>query len=128
MKCVFHFLVGCRADSECPPTQACVNRECISPCSYTQCGINALCRVDESSHRARCYCPDQYFGDPQVKCERPQCTSDSECPSQLACHNQRCQDPCDCAPSALCSVAQHVPTCRCPPGYIGNPRQSCNIG
>lgn len=118
--------VGCRSDSECPITQACVNRECVSPCSYTQCGVNAECRVD--GHRGRCFCLPQHFGDPQVRCERPQCLSDDECPTHLACRDQRCQDPCDCAPTAQCNVINHRPTCRCPPGYIGNPHQSCTIG
>lgn len=118
--------VGCRSDSECPPTEACVNKECVNPCRYTQCGLGAECHVVSNS--ARCVCPQGTLGDPQVSCLRPQCTSDSECPSYLACRNTRCADPCDCAPGALCTVQGHVPTCRCPPGYIGNPHVSCTIG
>ncbi|RZF34371.1 hypothetical protein LSTR_LSTR008910 [Laodelphax striatellus] len=120
------FEIGCRADIECPPQQACVNRECIDPCAYTSCGENAECRVDVT-HKARCFCRPQYSGNPLIRCERPQCTANSECPDHLVCLNQRCQDPCDCAPSALCSVANHIPTCRCPPGYVGNPHEACTI-
>ncbi|BES97160.1 PTI [Nesidiocoris tenuis] len=119
------FDIGCRSDSECPPTEACVNKECVNPCRYTQCGLGAECHVVSNS--ARCVCPQGTLGDPQVSCLRPQCTSDSECPSYLACRNTRCADPCDCAPGALCTVQGHVPTCRCPPGYIGNPHVSCTI-
>uniref|UniRef100_A0A8D8TXE6 Neurogenic locus notch homolog protein 1 n=1 Tax=Cacopsylla melanoneura TaxID=428564 RepID=A0A8D8TXE6_9HEMI len=118
--------IGCRADSECPPTQSCVNRQCVDPCSYTTCGTNALCRVDYN-HRARCYCPETYFGNPQIRCERPQCLSNDECPAHLACVNQRCADPCDCAPGAQCQVMNHWPQCSCPPGYVGNPKVSCTL-
>ncbi|KAK9513085.1 hypothetical protein O3M35_001355 [Rhynocoris fuscipes] len=119
------FDIGCRSDTECPPSEACVNKECVDPCRYTQCGTGAICEV--IGNKARCRCPAGYFGDSLVKCERPQCSSDSECPTHLACRNLRCQDPCACAPGALCSVSAHVPTCRCPPGYLGNPHQLCTI-
>ncbi len=120
-------IVGCRADTDCLPVQACVNKECIDPCTYTQCGANAVCRV-ENGHNARCYCPESYYGNPLVSCERPQCVSNSECSTQLACINQKCQSPCACAPNAMCNVISHVPSCRCPPGYNGNPHENCLIG
>jgi len=119
--------VGCRSDSECPPTQACVNKRCEDPCAFTQCGLNAFCRVD-GNHRARCYCQPGTRGNPLIRCERPQCTTDSDCPNHLACRNERCADPCDCAPTAQCTVADHRPSCRCPTGYTGNPQVSCTIG
>lgn len=120
-------LVGCRADSDCPPTQACINRECTDPCSYTQCGLNALCRAD-SNHKARCYCPDSFRGNPLVRCERPECVNDVECPAHLACQNERCENPCRCGASAICDVRNHAAICSCPPGFIGNPLLSCNPG
>lgn len=120
------FPVGCRADTDCPPEKSCINGDCIDPCAYTQCGINALCRTD-GYHRARCYCPPAYDGNPFTECRRPECTTDSDCPSTLACRNQHCQSPCDCAPTALCNVANHIAACRCPPGYIGNPHVSCTL-
>lgn len=61
-------------------------------------------------------------------CERPQCTSDSDCPLELACINQKCASPCACAHNAMCNVVHHVPSCHCPPGYTGNPHDSCLIG
>lgn len=125
--CILCFTVGCRSDSECPPTQACVNRQCVDPCSYTQCGVNAVCRAD-TNHRARCYCPDTYRGDPLVLCSRPECTSDVDCPYNLACRNEQCENPCSCGPGALCTVTNHRPSCQCPPGYVGNPHVSCTIG
>lgn len=120
------FEIGCRSNSDCPPIQTCINRECIDPCSYTSCGLNALCKPD-SNHRARCYCPENFRGDPFIRCERPECTTDNECPYNLACRNERCEDPCKCGLSAICSVNNHRPQCSCPPGYIGNPLVSCNI-
>lgn len=121
------FLVGCRANSDCAPIQTCVNRECVDPCSYTQCGLNALCRAD-SNHRARCYCPDNFKGDAYIRCERPECMSNDECPFNLACRNERCEDPCNCGLHAVCTVNDHRPQCACPPGYVGNPLVTCNIG
>lgn len=119
--------VGCRANSDCAPTQTCVNRECVDPCTYTQCGLNALCRPD-SNHRARCYCPDNFRGDAYIRCERPECMSDDECPFNLACRNERCEDPCNCGLHAVCTVNNHRALCSCPPGYVGNPLAACSIG
>lgn len=125
-----HFVclsVGCRSDSDCPPIHACVNRECVDPCSYTQCGLNAFCRPD-SNHRARCYCPDNFRGNPLIRCERPECVTDAECPYNLACRDERCENPCNCGVGAICNVNNHVAQCSCPPGYVGNPQLGCEIG
>jgi len=119
--------VGCRGDNECPLIQSCINNECVDTCLVTQCGINALCTAD-GYHKTRCYCPDGYIGNPYEICERPECTSDSDCFSALACRNLKCVDPCNCPPPALCTVVNHRPICKCPPGYIGNPYTSCLMG
>lgn len=118
--------VGCRSDSDCPITEACVNRDCTDPCLYTQCGQNAVCKSDYN-HKARCVCLDNYKGDPFTKCIRPECTRDDDCPFNLACQNEKCRDPCDCAPGAQCRVTNHQALCRCPPGYEGNGRDSCKL-
>lgn len=121
----YSILVGCRTDSECPPVQACVNKECIDPCSYTHCGINALCRAD-LNHKARCYCADNYKGNPHVQCIRPECVSNNECPFNLVCRNEKCEDPCNCGQGAVCTVNNHRAICSCPPGYTGNPSIKCS--
>jgi hypothetical protein len=118
--------LGCRSDSECSPTQACVNRECTDPCRYTQCGRNAECKSDYN-HKTRCHCFQGYRGNPLISCERPECTHNDDCPYFLACSNEKCVDPCQCAASAQCTVRNHVPSCQCPTGYTGNPQQSCTI-
>lgn len=56
-------LVGCRANSECPLSQACVNGACADPCS---CGSNAKCTVVR--HHPVCYCERGYSGSPYVGC------------------------------------------------------------
>ncbi|KAG8227100.1 hypothetical protein J437_LFUL007437 [Ladona fulva] len=117
--------IGCRADSECPPIQACVNRQCEDPCSYTQCGEGAVCRT--VSHRAQCECANNYWGNPLIGCQRSECVKDEDCPYHLACRGRKCEDPCNCAPGAQCTVNNHRPICRCPPGYIGDPSSSCTI-
>lgn len=119
--------VGCRSDSDCPSNEACINRECVNPCTYTQCGLNAICRAD-SFHRPRCYCPDNFRGNPEIRCERPECSSDDDCPHNLACRNERCEDPCRCGQDAICTVFQHRPQCSCPSGFAGNPNIQCSIG
>lgn len=118
--------IGCKSDGECPPTEACVNRECTDPCKYTQCGRNAFCKADYN-HKARCHCLEGHRGNPLSSCERPECTKNDDCPYNLACKNERCVDPCNCAPFAQCSVQNHAPSCRCPPGYTGDPSRSCDI-
>lgn len=118
------FEIGCRSDSECSPTLACVNKECIDPCSFTSCGINALCKVDRA-HKARCYCPDNFRGDPFVRCNKPECSTNEDCPYNLICRQEKCEDPCNCGLGALCLVTNHIPQCSCPPGSTGNPLLSC---
>ena len=119
--------IGCRANSDCPATEACVNRNCIDPCQYTQCGTNAYCKADYN-HNARCYCLDGYRGNPLISCNRPECTNDDECPYNLACFNEQCRDPCNCAPDAQCHVSNHRASCRCPPGYTGDATILCSKG
>lgn len=41
---------GCTHDSECAPTEACINKNCQDPCAFNQCAPSAECRV--SYHRA----------------------------------------------------------------------------
>ena len=120
------FEIGCRSDSDCPPIQACINRECVDPCTFTSCGLNALCKAD-SNHKARCYCPDNFRGNPLIRCERPECLRDDDCPYNLACRNERCEDPCNCGAGAVCRVDNHRAQCSCPPGYTGNPISECRF-
>lgn len=88
--------------------------------------MNALCRAD-SNHRARCYCPSDYKGDPTIQCIRPECVNDHECPFNLACVNERCGDPCNCGLGAICNVNNHRAACSCPPSYTGDPNSECKI-
>lgn len=56
----------------------------------------------------------------------PECTIDSDCPSQHACVNQRCQNPCTlsvlCSPDQECHVQDTVPyktiMCQCRPDTV----------
>lgn len=66
-------------------------------------------------------------GDPYVRCERPDCVVDEECPSWLACIDQECEDPCNCGPNADCRVVNHRPQCLCRPGYEGNGFVECTL-
>lgn len=95
------------------------------PCRPSPCGPNSECRVvgDLSS----CSCLAMFTGEPP-NC-RPECVTNSECPSNKACINQKCQDPCPgvCGQNALCNVISHTAMCTCSPGYTGDPFTGCVI-
>lgn len=95
------------------------------PCLPNPCGANAICRqVGETS---ACSCLPNYFGSPP-NC-RPECTINSDCPSNRACMQERCRDPCpgSCGFEAECSVLNHIPICRCRDGFTGDPFTQCNL-
>ncbi|KAF0311013.1 Neurogenic locus notch 3 [Amphibalanus amphitrite] len=60
----------CVDHSNCPATQACYNYICTNPCLSSSggnvCGTNALCRAQ--NHKAICYCPPEYTGEPLTEC------------------------------------------------------------
>lgn len=98
-------LQGCRSDSECHTSQACINGQCGSPC---QCGPFANC--DVINHRAICKCSPGYNGDPNIGCSPP-------------------TNPCEpnpCGISALCELDRGNPICFCPKGLTGNPFKNCS--
>lgn len=100
--------------------------ENINPCSPSPCGANAQCRVQNNA--GACLCLPEYIGNPYEGC-RPECTLNSDCPSNKACINNKCKDPCPgtCAQNAYCQVINHLPTCTCNPGYTGDPFRYCNV-
>lgn len=96
-----------------------------NPCAPSPCGPNSQCRVIGT--QAACSCLPQYTGRPP-NC-RPECTINSECPSNLACTNERCVDPCPglCGTNARCTVINHNAVCFCKQGYIGDPFSGCEL-
>ena len=122
-KCVtsFNQKVPNRALTAPPPTPT--TPPVINPCVPSPCGPNSQCRnVGDSPS---CSCLPNFLGSPP-NC-RPECTINSECPSNLACINSKCRDPCpgSCGINALCEVRNHNPNCRCPSGYEGDSFISC---
>ena len=119
----------CEIDSDCRYTDICHNGQCINPCILeNKCAVNAECYG--ANHRAACKCGPGYYGNPDVHCERAECTSSYDCPSNLECYNNRCINPCTydnpCAQNAECFVQNHVATCRCPETLpSGNPYSYC---
>lgn len=103
-----------------PPVQ----REPANPCLPSPCGPNSQCR--EHNSQAVCTCLQNYIGRPP-NC-RPECTTNSECPSNLACINQKCKDPCpgSCGAYTTCTVNNHRPVCRCYDRYTGDPFAECS--
>jgi len=95
------------------------------PCVPSPCGSFSQCRNIGGS--PACTCLENYMGQPP-NC-RPECTINSECPSDKACINMKCMDPCpgSCGTNALCSVINHIPSCRCPEGYTGNTFVLCEL-
>ncbi|PSN29200.1 hypothetical protein C0J52_26427, partial [Blattella germanica] len=93
------------------------------PCVPSPCGPNSQCR--NIGGAPSCSCLANYMGIPP-NC-RPECSINSECPSNRACIRERCQDPCpgSCGVGAQCSVINHTPVCTCPEGFTGDPFSNC---
>jgi len=102
-----------------------VRQDPIDPCQPSPCGANAECRAQGSN--AQCSCLAEFIGTPP-NC-RPECVSNSDCPTNLACLNQKCRDPCPgvCGSNAECYVINHTPTCTCIAGQTGNPYVGCQV-
>lgn len=97
-----------------------------TPCTPSPCGANAVCRVQQNA--GSCTCSIDYIGNPYEGC-RPECTLNSDCPSNQACIGLKCKDPCPgtCGQNAQCYVINHAPTCTCFERYTGNPFIFCNL-
>ena len=124
IKCSFFIIViiivaGCKADDECPLTEACYDRECRDPCLFQECGANAICTP--RLHQAFCRCQEGYRGNPYDQCRQYECLIDSDCRDTLKCENEKCVDPCACAQFADCTPRNHRGICTCFPDYTGNP-------
>ncbi|MCL4137510.1 UNVERIFIED_CONTAM: hypothetical protein GTU68_046077 [Idotea baltica] len=99
-----------------------------NPCEPNPCGANTQCRV--SNNNAVCACLPLFFGNPNDRdgC-KPECLTNTDCPTQKACFNTQCKDPCigSCGVNAVCKVVSHRPVCSCPVDYMGNPYTECVI-
>lgn len=95
-----------------------------TPCTPSPCGSNAICK--ERNNAGSCICSSGYFGNPYEGC-RPECTVNTDCPSNRVCQQNKCQDPCPgtCGTNAQCQTINHAPICTCNSGYTGNPFQNC---
>lgn len=127
----WHLVAGCRTNSDCSGSHACVQRNCVPVCSpsLASCGKNAICHGIH--HKAICECPPGFGGNPSVSCVLLGCRSNSDCPTNKACINNRCENPCaihPCTDNMECNVYNHVVECACPPGYIGDVRTGCTKG
>lgn len=100
--------------------------EPVNPCVPNPCGPNSACIVSPSNTPS-CSCLEFYQGAPP-HC-RPECVSNSDCPSTQACINQKCRDPCpgSCGLYAECQVVAHIPNCICQNGYVGDPFTVCTL-
>ncbi|CAB0029718.1 unnamed protein product, partial [Trichogramma brassicae] len=131
----------CTSDAECPNEKACINAQCLDPCTLRgACGINALCRV--VLHRPRCSsternatdCPDCSFGtkcdEVHKVCVKAGCSSDRDCPLTETCIDEVCQEPCQlrnpCTTHAVCLNTNHGTDCSCEEGYHGNGFSLCS--
>lgn len=101
-----------------------IAHENLRPCANSPCGSNAVCR--ENRGAGACTCVTGYFGNPYEGC-RPECSVNTDCPSDKICQLNKCSDPCPgtCGAAAECQVINHIPACTCLPGYTGNPFSNC---
>lgn len=98
-------IIGCRSNTDCAQSEACLNGQCTSPC---QCGSYATCEV--LNHEPLCKCPPGYQGNPAIACQPP-------------------SNPCNpnpCGLHALCENDNGNPICFCPKGLTGNPFKNCS--
>lgn len=58
----------CKYDSECPDTEACLDRLCQNPCTnpFAPCGVHAECQA--KAHRPVCQCAAGFVGNPHTEC------------------------------------------------------------
>lgn len=96
----------------------------IQPCNPNPCSSNAVCR--QQNNAGACECLPSFLGNPYEGC-RPECSLNSDCPSNRVCTQSRCVEPCPglCGANAECHVSQHIPQCNCIRGFIGNPYKNC---
>lgn len=99
-------------------------QEPINPCVPSPCGANSVCKVQNNI--GSCQCLPDYYGNPYEGC-RPECTLNSDCPSNRACIRNKCIDPCPgtCALNANCNVVNHLPNCVCFNGFTGDSYRYC---
>jgi hypothetical protein len=99
--------IGCRAVTECPKSESCINERCVNPCN---CGQNADCFV--KNHIPTCQCKSGFAGDPFIGCVKVGCERNSECANDKICHNRECINPCiiadQCPVSAICYGDEHI--------------------
>lgn len=119
---------GCKTDSDCVYDKACINSNCLNPCSTLSCGHGADCIVQ--AHKAHCICPAGTQGSPMVSCVSVVCQYNEDCADHEACDrlNRRCRPVCEqdtCAEQATCLAQNHQPTCTCLNGFQGNPYIEC---
>ena len=61
--------VECRADADCPPDRACINKRCEDPCSIENpCDDSSECKV--TNHLADCTCPPGFRGSKGTACAK----------------------------------------------------------
>lgn len=128
----------CQYNEDCADHETCdrLNRFCKPVCDQDVCAKKAYC--SGRNHQPVCECHPGLSGNPFVECiqrdlPRPECVSDSECPSKYVCINTKCQDPCAksdvCSPDQICFVLDSYPlktvTCRCPSDMITNSAGKC---
>lgn len=127
--------VECTVDGDCSSRLACINHECVNPCTTLEpCLQPSKCEVVPSLpvRTMICVCPEGYVSSGNGTCKVLEpvtrvggCVADSDCPSDKACVNDICRNPCACAPNAICRVRDHKPICSCEQGYDGQPEIQC---
>lgn len=125
---IIYISAGCKADSDCVYDKACINSNCLNPCTTHSCGHGAECIVQ--AHKPHCICPAGTQGSPMVSCVSVVCQYNEDCADHEACDrlNRRCRPVCEqdtCAEQATCLAQSHQPTCTCLSGFQGNPYIEC---
>ena len=74
--------VGCRADTDCPSLEACINRQCVDPCKALEpCAPTAECQIrpTEPYRTMICICPPGTVGYAAIQCVPAVAEVEEEC-------------------------------------------------
>lgn len=121
----------CEAGFKGDPLQGCISTD---ECANAPCAYGAQCVTQKGGYK--CVCPKGMSGDPYKSgcvfedpvLGKSECTSNSDCASNLHCRDRTCVSPCSdllCGSNAFCEPENHAGWCRCRVGYSEGPSGDC---
>ena len=125
---ILYLTVGCTVNTDCLPTEQCLNGKCKDPCTVGRpCPPTFTCTPQ--NHFPQCSCIRGIANLTSRSCDVPLCTSSINCPDHLVCYQGKCVDLCEiikpCGINANCEIIDHNPICSCDRTLTGDPYIKC---